>query len=233
MLAGAAGHGRCTYRGYSRFPLSSTPSPSLPGRKRTRFVDSQRYGIDVFRAIPQDVQSSSRRQCGSTAIMFLGGLYHTMDLSSLWQHWSGEWPGLVGMLNLNACLTKAGIRYDTLWSADFRDEYFPFAPPKLAPGRSRPTRRVPCEGPGRAASVWPAANRRPRRRRGVNQQQGDSRTSSTKAAWGCTTQSSRRTPSSHGNFQGAIESVGSVRRDEAGVPGWKRKACATGSTERE
>jgi len=28
------------------------------------------------------------------------------------------------MLNLNACLTKAGIRYDTLWSADFRDEYF-------------------------------------------------------------------------------------------------------------
>jgi hypothetical protein len=28
------------------------------------------------------------------------------------------------MLNLNACLTKAGIAYDTLWSEDFSDEYF-------------------------------------------------------------------------------------------------------------
>ena len=28
------------------------------------------------------------------------------------------------MLNLNACLTKAGVRYDTLWSEKFQDEYF-------------------------------------------------------------------------------------------------------------
>ena len=26
-------------------------------------------------------------------------------------NWSGQWPGLVGMLNLNASLTKAGIAY--------------------------------------------------------------------------------------------------------------------------
>ncbi|MGA2859827.1 MAG: hypothetical protein ABSE40_23400 [Candidatus Sulfotelmatobacter sp.] len=54
-------------------------------------------------------------------------------LSGLWHHrgpiltvanWSGQWPGLVGMLNLNGCLTKAGISYDTLWSEDFCDEYF-------------------------------------------------------------------------------------------------------------
>jgi hypothetical protein len=28
------------------------------------------------------------------------------------------------MLNLNASLTKAGVRYDTLWSEDFRDDFF-------------------------------------------------------------------------------------------------------------
>ena len=28
------------------------------------------------------------------------------------------------MLNLNASLTKAGVRYSTLWSEDFTDEFF-------------------------------------------------------------------------------------------------------------
>jgi L-fucose isomerase-like protein len=39
-------------------------------------------------------------------------------------NWSGTWPGLVGMLNLNGSLTKAGVRYSTLWSDDFTDEVF-------------------------------------------------------------------------------------------------------------
>jgi hypothetical protein len=39
-------------------------------------------------------------------------------------NWSGEWPGLVGMLNLNGCLTKANKRYSTLWSEDFTDPFF-------------------------------------------------------------------------------------------------------------
>jgi hypothetical protein len=39
-------------------------------------------------------------------------------------NWSGEWPGLVGMLNLNGSLTKAGVKYSTLWSKNFSDEYF-------------------------------------------------------------------------------------------------------------
>ncbi len=39
-------------------------------------------------------------------------------------NWSGTWPGLVGMLNLNGSLTKAGIKYSTLWSEDFTDDYF-------------------------------------------------------------------------------------------------------------
>jgi hypothetical protein len=39
-------------------------------------------------------------------------------------NWSGTWPGLVGMLNLNGSLTKAGRKYSTLWSEDFTDEFF-------------------------------------------------------------------------------------------------------------
>ena len=39
-------------------------------------------------------------------------------------NWSGQWPGLVGMLNLNGSLTKAGVKYSTLWAEDFTDEAF-------------------------------------------------------------------------------------------------------------
>src|SRR5678815_496067 len=38
--------------------------------------------------------------------------------------WSGQWPGLVGLLNLNGSLTKMGVRYSTIWSEDFQDEFF-------------------------------------------------------------------------------------------------------------
>jgi hypothetical protein len=39
-------------------------------------------------------------------------------------NWSGTWPGLVGMLNLNGSLTKAGVKYSTIWSEDFTDAFF-------------------------------------------------------------------------------------------------------------
>jgi hypothetical protein len=39
-------------------------------------------------------------------------------------HWSGQWPGLVGLLNLNGSLTKMGVKYSTIWSVDFTDSFF-------------------------------------------------------------------------------------------------------------
>ncbi|MDP9291566.1 MAG: fucose isomerase, partial [Verrucomicrobiota bacterium] len=39
-------------------------------------------------------------------------------------NWSGTWPGLVGLLNLNGSLTKAGVKYSTLWSENFDDAFF-------------------------------------------------------------------------------------------------------------
>ena len=38
-------------------------------------------------------------------------------------NWSGQWPGLVGLLNLNASLVKAGVKFSSVWSTDFKDEF--------------------------------------------------------------------------------------------------------------
>jgi L-fucose isomerase-like protein len=54
----------------------------------------------------------------------LHGLYTHRGPILTVANWSGQWPGLVGMLNLNASLTKAGVTYSTLWSEDFTDEFF-------------------------------------------------------------------------------------------------------------
>jgi hypothetical protein len=39
-------------------------------------------------------------------------------------NWSGTWPGLVGMLNLNGSMTKAAIAYSSLWTEDFAGDTF-------------------------------------------------------------------------------------------------------------
>ena len=54
----------------------------------------------------------------------LHGLYTHKGPILTVANWSGQWPGLVGMLNLNASMTKAGITYSTLWSESFTDEFF-------------------------------------------------------------------------------------------------------------
>src|ERR1039458_2436278 len=39
-------------------------------------------------------------------------------------NWSGQWPGLVGLLNLNGSLVKAGKNFSSIWSKEFTDDYF-------------------------------------------------------------------------------------------------------------
>ena len=92
--------------------------------KRHGFIDSQRYGMDVFRGIPPDAPLIVAEAVWQYSHHVLAGLYcHRGPILTV-ANWSGEWPGLVGMLNLNACLTKAGITYATLWSEQFHDDYF-------------------------------------------------------------------------------------------------------------
>ena len=88
------------------------------------FIDSQRYGMEVFRQIPADAPLVVIEAVWQYSHHLLHGLYtHTGPILTV-ANWSGQWPGLVGMLNLNGSLTKAGVRYSTLWSEDFKDSFF-------------------------------------------------------------------------------------------------------------
>lgn len=88
------------------------------------FIDSQKYGMEVFREIPKDAPLVVAEAVWQYSHHILHGLYtHKGPILTL-ANWSGTWPGLVGMLNLNGSLTKAGVKYSTLWSEDFTDEFF-------------------------------------------------------------------------------------------------------------
>src|SRR5579884_2948936 len=88
------------------------------------FIDSQKYGMEVFRQIPPTAPVVVVEAVWQYSHHVLAGLYSHRGPILTVANWSGQWPGLVGMLNLNACLTKAGVIYDTLWSADFTDAQF-------------------------------------------------------------------------------------------------------------
>jgi hypothetical protein len=88
------------------------------------FIDSQKYGMEVFRDIPPEAPLVVVEAVWQYSHHVLHGLYTHKGPILTVANWSGQWPGLVGMLNLNACMTKAGIKYDTLWSVDFTDEFF-------------------------------------------------------------------------------------------------------------
>jgi hypothetical protein len=88
------------------------------------FIDSQKKGMEVFRDIPPEAPLVVVEAVWEYSHQVLHGLYSHRGPILTVANWSGEWPGLVGMLNLNACMTKAGIEYSTLWSKDFTDEFF-------------------------------------------------------------------------------------------------------------
>src|SRR5206468_9654693 len=92
--------------------------------KRHAFIDSQKYGIEVFRSIPVTAPVIVAESVWQYSHHVLAGLTaHPGPILTV-ANWSGTWPGLVGLLNLNASLTKAGVEYSTLWSEDFTDEFF-------------------------------------------------------------------------------------------------------------
>src|SRR5438874_8076582 len=92
--------------------------------KQHGFIDSQKRGMEVFRDIPPDAPLVVVEAVWQYSHHLLHGLYTHRGPILTVANWSGEWPGLVGLLNLNGSLTKAGVKYSSLWSADFRDEFF-------------------------------------------------------------------------------------------------------------
>ncbi len=88
------------------------------------FIDSQKYGMKVFESIPVDAPIVVAEAVWQYSHHILHGLYTHKGPILTVANWSGTWPGLVGMLNLNGSLTKAGVTYSTLWSEDFTDSFF-------------------------------------------------------------------------------------------------------------
>lgn len=92
--------------------------------KKHGFIDSQKRGMEVFRSIPPDAPLIVAEAVWQYSHHVLSGLFTHRGPILTVANWSGEYPGLVGLLNLNASLTKAGVKYNTLWSEDFTDEFF-------------------------------------------------------------------------------------------------------------
>lgn len=88
------------------------------------FIHSQKHGMEIFRQIPPTAPLIVAEAVWQYSHHVLSGLFTHQGPILTVANWSGQWPGLVGMLNLNASLTKAGVPYSTLWSETFEDEYF-------------------------------------------------------------------------------------------------------------
>ena len=87
------------------------------------FIDSQRSGIAVFKHIPKAAPLVVVDAVWQYSHHVLAGLRTHQGPILVVANWAGDFPGLVGLLNLTASLTKAGVEYSALWSKNFTDEW--------------------------------------------------------------------------------------------------------------
>ena len=93
-------------------------------RERHGFIGSQKEGMAIFHGIDPTARLIVAEAVWQFSHHVLHGLMTHRGPILTVANWSGTWPGLVGMLNLNGSLTKAGVKYSTLWDEDFGDEGF-------------------------------------------------------------------------------------------------------------
>ena len=93
-------------------------------KEKHGFIGSQKEGLDVFAGIHPDSPLIVAEAVWQYSHHVLHGLTTHRGPILTVANWSGTWPGLVGVLNLNGSLTKAGIKYSSLWGEDFSDAGF-------------------------------------------------------------------------------------------------------------
>ncbi len=96
----------------------------VKAKEKHGFIASQREGIEIFRGIDPKAPLIVAEAVWQYSHHVLAGLSTHQGPILTVANWSGQWPGLVGMLNLNGSLTKQGVNYSTLWSEDFTDDFF-------------------------------------------------------------------------------------------------------------
>jgi hypothetical protein len=126
---------RACWAAQSRMEATLTAAIEAEGRSVVRghaydavkehgFIDSQKMGLEVFRQIDPEAPLIIAESVWQYSQHLLPGLLTHRGPILTVANWSGTWPGLVGMLNLNASLTKMGIRFSSLWSEKFTDRFF-------------------------------------------------------------------------------------------------------------
>jgi hypothetical protein len=88
------------------------------------FISSQRRGMDVFMNIHPEARVVFATAAWQYSHHVLPGLRSHRGPILTVANWSGQWPGLVGLLNLNGSLIKAGTKFSSIWSREFTDDYF-------------------------------------------------------------------------------------------------------------
>ena len=88
------------------------------------FISSQRQGMDVFMKIHPEAKLVFATAAWQYSHHVLPGLRSHRGPILTAANWSGQWPGLVGLLNLNGSLIKTGKPFSSIWSKDFTDAYF-------------------------------------------------------------------------------------------------------------
>ena len=88
------------------------------------FISSQRMGVEVFKSIPPDAPLIVAEAVWQYSHHVLAGLRTHRGPILTVANFAGDWPGLVGLLGLNAGMTKMNKQYSTIWSVDFTDEWF-------------------------------------------------------------------------------------------------------------
>ena len=88
------------------------------------FIASCREGLDVFSQVDPEMPLVVAEAVWQYSNHVLPGLTTHKGPILTAANWSGQWPGLVGMLNLNGSLTKSGVPYATVWADDFSSPSF-------------------------------------------------------------------------------------------------------------
>ncbi|MFM7183762.1 MAG: fucose isomerase [Planctomycetota bacterium] len=97
--------------------------PAARGRGHG-FIASCREGLEVFSRIDPEAPLVVAEAVWQYSNHVLPGLTSHRGPILTAANWSGQWPGLVGMLNLNGSLTKSGVPYSTVWADDFSSPSF-------------------------------------------------------------------------------------------------------------
>ncbi|GIM89663.1 fucose isomerase [Paractinoplanes toevensis] len=93
-------------------------------RAHDGFISSQRMGLEVFKQIPPDAPLIVAEAVWQYSHHVLAGLRTHRGPILTVANFAGDWPGLVGLLGLNAGMAKMGVPYSTIWSVDFTDDWF-------------------------------------------------------------------------------------------------------------